>query len=298
MSTILEFFSSLWDNIVVLITSSNPILDVIDILIVALIIYKAIQFLRETRAEQLLKGIAVFVIALAVAKLLNLKALVWLLDTVYVNAIIVLVVLFQPELRSILEYLGRGSLKRFGKLMSRTIPENDFDKSIDAVCAACQSMQNDKIGALIVIERETMLGEIASTGTIIEAEPSKELICNVFFPKSPLHDGAMIIRKNKIYAVGCILPLTRNNDIDSSLGTRHRAGIGVSEISDAIVVIVSEETGVISVVSSGKIKRNYNASSLKSVLKKRLGAEQPENEDSSQNPFSRMFSKRKEDGDK
>ncbi len=298
MQAVWTFFSDLWNNITVLVTSGNPILNIIDILIVALIIYKAIQFLRETRAEQLMKGIAVFIIAFGVAKLLNLKALIWLLDTVYVNAIIVLVVLFQPELRSILEYLGRGSLKRFGKLMSRTLPENDFEKSIDAVCTACQSMQNDKIGALIVIERETMLGEIAATGTIIEAEPSKELICNVFFPKSPLHDGAMIIRKNKIYAVGCILPLTRNQDIDSGLGTRHRAGIGVSEISDAIVVIVSEETGVISVVMGGKIKRNYNASSLKTLLKKRLGSDPEAETDTLHSPFSKVFSKRKEDGDK
>ena len=208
MDAVLEIFRNLWDNIVVLATSGNPILSIIDIIIVTFIIYKALQFLRDTRAEQLIKGIAVFLVALGVAKLLDLKALMWLLDTVYINLIVVVVVLFQPELRSILEYVGRGSVKHFGKLVNRTQIEETPDHSVDAICSACQSMQVEKIGALIVIERDTALNEIAETGTIIEAEPSKELICNVFFPKSPLHDGAMIVRNGKIYAVGCILPFS------------------------------------------------------------------------------------------
>lgn len=295
MDAVLEIFRDLWDNIVVLATSGNPILNVIDILIVTFIIYKALQFLRDTRAEQLIKGIAVFLVALAVAKLLDLKALMWLLDTVYINLIVVVVVLFQPELRSILEHVGRGSMKRFGKLVNRTQVEETPDHSVDAICSACQSMQAEKIGALIVIERDTALNEIAATGTVIEAEPSKELICNVFFPKSPLHDGAMIVRNGKIYAVGCILPLTQNKDIESTLGTRHRAGIGVSEISDAIVVIVSEETGIISVVSSGKIKRNYNQSSLKTLLTKLLKEEEDQSSDTK--AFLKKFVRRKENGE-
>lgn len=293
MTAIFDFFANIWDNIVVLVTSGNPILNAVDIIIVTFIIYKAIQFLRDTRAEQLMKGIAVFIIALGFAKFLDLKALAWLLDIVYINAIVVIVVLFQPELRSILEYLGRGSLKRFNKFVSRTQPENEMELPIEAICSACASMQNDKIGALIVIERETALGEIAATGTVIEAEPSKELICNVFFPKSPLHDGAMIVRKGKIYAVGCILPLSQDMSLDSGLGTRHRAGIGVTEISDAIVVIVSEETGIISVVSGGKIKRNYNYSTLKSLLTKRLVETDEQSEETNKNPLSKLFSKRK-----
>ena len=295
MDAVLEIFRNLWDNIVVLATSGNPILSIIDIIIVTFIIYKALQFLRDTRAEQLIKGIAVFLVALGVAKLLDLKALMWLLDTVYINLIVVVVVLFQPELRSILEYVGRGSVKHFGKLVNRTQVEETPDHSVDAICSACQSMQVEKIGALIVIERDTALNEIAETGTIIEAEPSKELICNVFFPKSPLHDGAMIVRNGKIYAVGCILPLTQNKDIESTLGTRHRAGIGVSEISDAIVVIVSEETGIISVVSAGKIKRNYNYSSLKTLLTKLLKEE--ENQSNDTKTFLKKLVRRKENGE-
>ena len=293
MQTVLDFLAYIWDNIVVLVTSGNPILNALDIIIVTFIIYKAIQFLRDTRAEQLLKGIAVFIVVLAFARLFELKALEWLLDIVYINAIVVLVVLFQPELRSILEYLGRGSLKGFNKIVNRAPIENEKDSTIDAICSACASMQNDKIGALIVIERETALGEIAATGTVIEAEPSKELICNVFFPKSPLHDGAMIVRKGKIYAVGCILPLSQDMTLDSGLGTRHRAGIGISETSDALVVIVSEETGIISVVDGGKIKRNYNPSTLKSLLTKRLLTVDEQTEDNGKNLFSKLFAKRK-----
>ena len=293
MQTVLDFLAYIWDNIVVLVTSGNPILNALDIIIVTFIIYKAIQFLRDTRAEQLLKGIAVFIVVLAFAKVFDLKALEWLLDIVYINAIVVLVVLFQPELRSILEYLGRGSLKGFNKIVNRTPIENEKDSTIDAICSACASMQNDKIGALIVIERETALGEIAATGTVIEAEPSKELICNVFFPKSPLHDGAMIVRKGKIYAVGCILPLSQDMTLDSGLGTRHRAGIGISETSDALVVIVSEETGIISVVDGGKIKRNYNPSTLKTLLTKRLLTVDEQTEDNGKNLFSKLFAKRK-----
>ena len=272
MSAILNFFTNLWDQVVVLVTSvDNPILEILDILIVTFIIYKAIQFMRQTRAEQLMKGILVFLLAYAVAQLLNLKALIWIMSMVYVNAIVVIVVLFQPELRSMLERMGRGSITKFGKLVNRQRGEEvDLTGMINAVCKACQSMQSEKIGALIVIERSTMLGEIAETGTLIESDASRELICNIFYPKAPLHDGALLIREDKLYAAGCILPLTQNNDIDSNLGTRHRAAIGVSEVSDAIVVVVSEETGIISVATGGMIQRNYNMATLKVFLEQSL----------------------------
>ena len=297
MDTIMNFFSNIWNNIVVLATSGNIFVNIIDILIVTFIIYKAIQFLRDTRAEQLMKGIFVFVIALFLARLVKLKALTWLLDTIYVNAIVVLVVLFQPELRSILEYLGRGSMRRFNKFVTRSgdTLSNGYSRSIDAVCAACADMSKDKVGALIVFERDTMLGEIAATGTTLEADPSRSLICNIFFKNTPLHDGAMIIRKNKIFAAGCILPLTANSNIDQSLGTRHRASIGVSEVSDAIVVVVSEETGVISVVRSGKIKRNYTPATLKTLLTRELIGGEQDNDQPMKKPFH-IFSKRKSDG--
>ncbi len=272
MAAIGQFFVDIWNNIVVLIFSSNNgILDILDIAVVTFIIYKAIQFMRQTRAEQLLKGILVFLLVYVLAELLNLKALLWIVSMVYVNAIVVFVVLFQPELRAILERLGRGSsnLKSIGKSWSHR-SNDEIQKTIDAVCKACQSMQNSRTGALIVIERETKLSDIALSGTIIDAIPSKELICNIFFKNSALHDGAMIIRDDKIHAAACILPLTKNIDIDSALGTRHRAAIGISENSDALVIVVSEETGVISVAEAGHIQRNFNSITLKTMLKSAL----------------------------
>ena len=272
MAAIGQFFVDIWNNIVVLIFSSNNgILDILDIAVVTFIIYKAIQFMRQTRAEQLLKGILVFLLVYVLAELLNLKALLWIVSMVYVNAIVVFVVLFQPELRAILERLGRGSsnLKSIGKSWSHR-SNDEIQKTTDAVCKACQSMQNSRTGALIVIERETKLSDIALSGTIIDAIPSKELICNIFFKNSALHDGAMIIRDDKIHAAACILPLTKNIDIDSALGTRHRAAIGISENSDALVIVVSEETGVISVAEAGHIQRNFNSITLKTMLKSAL----------------------------
>ncbi|MBQ2675813.1 MAG: diadenylate cyclase CdaA [Clostridia bacterium] len=265
---------------VVLISSvNNPIIDLLDILIVTFIIYKLIIFMRNTRAEQLMKGIFVFILAYAVAQLFNLRAVIWIMSLVYINAIVVLVVLFQPELRSVLERLGRSSLKNIGKTLSAADSSEGAVDMIDSVCDACGAMQKKKVGALIVLERKTMLDEIADTGTVVAAKSSKDLICNVFFPKSPLHDGAVIIRDNKLYAAACILPLTQNKSVDSVLGTRHRAAIGVSEISDAIVVVVSEETGTISVATNGIIQRNFTAQTLKEFLVNALiGSTEPEPE--------------------
>lgn len=271
MNTIINFFVDIWQNIYVLLFSSRSfILDILDILIVTFIIYKCIQFMRETRAEQLLKGLVVFFAVYIVALALDLKAFLWIVNLVYVNAIVVIVVLFQPELRSLLERMGRGGFKSFGQTFTADRPHEATDKMIDAICKACLSMHNTKTGALIVIERKTQLSEVAATGTIVDAAPSKSLVENVFYPKSPLHDGAMIIRDGRIYAAACILPLTQNTSIDPSLGTRHRAAIGVSEICDGIVVVVSEETGIISVAEGGVITRNYTEQTLRRLLELKL----------------------------
>lgn len=273
MNVILEFLTDIWNNIYVLVFSSGDvfriIFDIIDILIVTFIIYKGIQFMRQTRAEQLLKGIFVLIAAYVFALLLNLRAFLWIVNLLYVNIIVVVVVLFQPELRSLLERMGRGGFKFSSSLSSNEITDDTLSM-VDSVCKACVSMHNTKTGALIVIERKTQLGEIAATGKIVDASPSKELIENVFYPKSPLHDGAMIIRNSRVYAAACILPLTQNTNVDSALGTRHRAAIGVSEICDGIVIIVSEETGIISVAQNGVITRNYTEQSLHELLESSL----------------------------
>lgn len=271
MSTVIDFLQDVWHNIYVLVFSSNNfLLDILDVLIVTFIIYKCIQFMRETRAEQLMKGIVVFLIAYIVALLLNLRAFLWMVNLVYINAIVIVVVLFQPEFRSILERMGRGGFSSLGARLFDDRTARETMAMIDAVCKAAVSMHNSKTGALIVIERQTVLGEIAATGTIIDAAPSKSLIENVFYPKSPLHDGAMIIRDDRVHAAACILPLTENANVDSALGTRHRAAIGVSEICDGIVVIVSEETGIISVAQAGVITRNYTEQSLRVLLESEL----------------------------
>lgn len=266
IDAIIDFFRYIWNSISVLLFSSDNLLfAAIDIIIVTFIVYKVIQFMRQTRAEQLIKGIIVFLVVYLIAQLLHLNALKWIISMVTANFLVVIVVLFQPELRSILEKLGRSGITSF--VITKTEDENaDVLESIDKVCTAVDSMHRTKTGALIIIERKTMLNEIAHTGTVIDAQVSSNLINNIFFKNSPLHDGAMVIRDNRVYAASCILPLTQNIDIDSALGTRHRAAIGVSEISDAVVIVVSEETGNISISLGGKLRRNFTKELLKTEL--------------------------------
>lgn len=241
--------------------------DIIDILVIAFVIYKCVDFFKKSRAGQLMKGVFMLLIIFLLAQWLDLVTLKWLLNKLIDSAIVVVAIIFQPELRRVLERVGRGQLGG-----SRAI--NDESENllhcIDAVCKSCASMQEQKIGALIVFERSTLLSEIADTGTLIDAEASTQLISNVFFPKSPLHDGALLLREGRLLSAGCILPLTSNENINSSLGTRHRAAIGLSENSDAAVVVVSEETGTISVAVNGEIKRNYNMITLREELSRLL----------------------------
>lgn len=287
---IIDFFKYIWNSFVLLIFSSDNLIifDILDILIVTFIVYKIIQFMRETRAEQLIKGLVIFVLVYFLAQLFHLNALKWLVSIITMNILVVVVVLFQPEIRSILEKLGRSGIKAF--TLAKSDGENEStQKTIDTVCKAAISMQNTKTGALIIIERKTMLNEIAVSGTIVDAAPSVNLINNIFFKNSPLHDGAMIIRNNRVYAASCILPLTQTIDIDSALGTRHRAAIGISEICDAAVVVVSEETGNISMALGGKIKRNFT----EELLRKELSDLLIENTDSdADNKFKKFFKKK------
>lgn len=276
MSAIFDAIYSTWNQIIYAVTSIRIPFDIIDILAMAYIIYKAICYLRETRAGQLVKGIVILFAIYLIANWCNLVTLKWLLSKVVDSAIIAAAVIFQPELRRILERVGRT---KFAHSQLFDEQSSALSECIDNVSKAAGIMQEKKVGALIVFERTTQLGEIINTGTVIDAAASVSMINNVFFPKSPLHDGALIIREGRLYAAGCILPLTQREDLSLQLGTRHRAAIGMTENSDAVVLVVSEETGTISIVSNGQIKRNYNAVSAGAELRRMLISDS-ENENS------------------
>lgn len=265
MEAFWNFIFTLWNQIIYAL-SNIRIFDVLDIAVIAFLIYKAIGFFRETRAGQLVKGIIILFVAYMLARWWDLVMLRWLLNVVVGSAIVIVAIIFQPELRRILEKLGHTKFGRSGQMMDEDTER--LSQCIDNISKAAGNMQERRIGALIVFERETQLGEIINTGTLIDAVASVAMTTNIFFPNSPLHDGALIVRDGKLYAAGCILPLSQSPDISSRLGTRHRAGIGMTENSDAIVLIVSEETGVISIVCDGQIKRNFNAVSACAELRR------------------------------
>lgn len=266
MSSVINTIVTFWNQIVYAV-SNIRVFDVIDIIVIAFLIYKAIQFLRENRAGQLAKGIIVLVAVYLVAKAFDLAVLRWVLAVVFNSAIVALAVIFQPELRRMLEKIGQIDLGNNQVLDSE---QERTKEAIDSICKAAGNMKDSKTGALIVFERKTQLGEIINTGTIIDAKPSVSMVCNVFYPKSPLHDGAVIVRDGRLYAAGCILPLTQSNNLSSHLGTRHRAAIGMTENSDAIVLVVSEETGNISIAYNGRITRNYTAATAYAELHDKL----------------------------
>lgn len=268
-----EAISSLYNSIVAVLMVFK-VTDVLDILIVSFIIYSLIKIMRETRAEQLVKGIVILLVAFALSSIFNLKMLNSLFTSFFQFSVLAVLIVFQPELRSALEHIGRSKIGKYWNGISSSNVEEGYlkqvRKCINAVVEVANNFQKSKTGALIVFERQTKLGEIIDTGTIIDAEPSVQMIGNIFFNKAPLHDGAMIVRDGKIHAAGCILPLTKNNDISSDLGTRHRAALGISENSDAIVVVVSEETGTISVAKNGIFTRNYTRETLSTALETEL----------------------------
>lgn len=267
----MDQFRSFWGSLLSVFGSFQP-KDIVDILLVALVIYGVIRLVRETRAGQLVKGIIIVVLVWLLSQALNLYMMSTLLTYVVQFGLVCVVVLFQPEIRSALERMGRGTSGTAGALHIPGLGNDEevaarHRRAVMAVVEACASMSKSRTGALIVFERATKLGDVIETGTILDAIPSVPVIGNIFFNKAPLHDGAMIIRDGMIYAAGCILPLTkRNNDVAIELGTRHRAGIGMSENSDAVVVIVSEETGQISIALGGTITRNYTRETLQAEL--------------------------------
>lgn len=241
--------------------------DLIDILIVSVILYYLINLIRETRAMQLVKGIIFLFIIFFASQWLHLNALNYILGGAMQIGVFAIVVIFQPELRNLLERVGRfkvGSIIDFG---SDTADDEQM-RVIESVALAASNMSESRTGALIVMERMTRLGEFISTGTMLDANVSSSLLENIFVPNTPLHDGAVIIRKNKIVTAGCLLPLTANNNISRDLGTRHRAAIGLSEVTDAVIIVVSEETGKISIALNGSLTRNLSKESLAKALTK------------------------------
>ena len=242
--------------------------DLVDILLVATIVYWLIRFIRESRAEQLLKGIALVLVVTQLSDWFHLNVLNFFMTNALQVGLLAFVIVFQPELRRALEQMGRTKI---GDLFFKNHEENiDIESTVVEISEAAETLSRLKMGALIVVERKTKVGDIVLTGKLVEAKVSSELLVNIFYPNTPLHDGAVIIRNNKIKAAGCLLPLSQNNELSSELGTRHRAAIGMSENSDAIVVVVSEETGKISIAKRGALTRNFTKETLKRALEKSL----------------------------
>ena len=248
------------------------ITDIVDIAIIAYVVYKLFSILKNTRAEQVLKGLIFVLIFAAIADMLNINTVSWVMNQFLTVSLVFIIVVFQPELRTGLERIGRG----------RSIFNGDKNKrnedSINELVLAMSSLSRQKIGALVVLERKVGLSDIIESGTSLNADISSELLINIFIPNTPLHDGAVIIRENTIAAAACYLPLSSSNTISKELGTRHRAAIGISEKSDAVVIIVSEETGSISIAENGVINRYFDEDSLRIRLENELTEKREEDE--------------------
>ena len=242
--------------------SNMSLWSILDIVVVSYIFYKGYMLIKETRAEQLLKGIALIIVLIPISYLLKLDMLYFILNKTLTIGVLSVIIIFQPEIRRGLEHIGRSAFEDVHYANDR----ESIQSSINEIVNAVQNLAESKTGALIVMEQKTGLAEIVSSGTILDANISSNLLENIFVVNTPLHDGATIIRNNKILASGCVLPLTNNNNINKKLGTRHRAGLGLSEVSDALIIIVSEETGVVSLAINGKLSRGYDKERLRSIL--------------------------------
>lgn len=264
MLDINSFFDNFFNTILAI-----KLNDIIDISIVAYIFYKIFMFMRDTRAGQVLKGIILLLVATQLSEIFKLRTLNWILLNSLNIGVVATIIIFQPELRAGLEHIGRTKLNFFYKNPSN-VKEEDFNKYIDEIVESLYSLSRQKIGALIIMERQTKLGDIISTGTVLDAHTSRQLLINIFIPNTPLHDGAVVIRQDKIKAAACFLPLTQSKDLSKDLGTRHRAAVGVSEVSDCIALVVSEETGDVSIAKAGKLYRKVSKDRMSSILKNNL----------------------------
>lgn len=262
MAAIRSFFQEMFSSIPPL-----GVMDIVDILVVAFLIYKLMLIIRSTSAARVARSIMLLLVATWLTDVVHMYTLNWILTRFIEVGIIAIVIVFQPELRRALERFGGRTMLRFADpLSNRSVEQN----AIAATVTACEIMAKERVGVLLVFERRTSLEEYFKTGTLIDAKVTDQLLRNLFFKNSPLHDGAVIIRHGRVAAAGCVLPLSENTHLSSDLGTRHRAGIGMSEASDAVVVIVSEETGTISVAIGGMLKRHLAPQTLEKLLTNEL----------------------------
>ncbi len=267
MTAIKDFFSYIFAKF-----ATIGLNDVIDVLMVSVLFYYLIVFIRDRRAGKLAVGIFLLLATLGISSIFKFNVLTYILKNIVQVGLLAVFIIFQPEIRAMLEKVGVESFKNL------SLRENTDDaltrKTIETLCSTATDLSSTKTGALIVIERDTKLGDNIKTGVVVNADVNIFLLKNIFFNKAPLHDGAVIIRDNRIYACGCFLPLSYNTNIIRNVGTRHRAAIGMSENSDAVVLIVSEETGNISIAKGGELTRDYNAKTLKERLEEELIGEE------------------------
>jgi len=270
VDVILNTVKSYLNTYIVSPLKTMEIIDMVDVLLLTLILFFIYRFIRERRAGKLLLGVACVLVLSLLGDALDMPAIRFVFGDFRQIGVIAILILFQPELRSVLEKVGGTPLSGIRTITSDSRELSALGAEIDGICSAVSDLSRDKVGALIVIERSTKLGEYIKSGVPIDASLSPYLLRNIFFNKAPLHDGAVIIRSGRICAAGCFLPLSTKEDINKDLGTRHRAAIGMSECSDAIVIVVSEETGVVSLSVDGNLERNYNYNTLKQELNRML----------------------------
>lgn len=280
MDTIISFFKEFASML-----PTIKFMDIVDILLVAFVIYTIIMMIQNTGAVRIAKSVIIILVLSGLTQLLNMYLMNYLLERVLEIGLIALVIMFQPELRRMLEKLGSKSLR---EILSMKEQQREIDRVISQTVAACETMSKERTGVLIVFERSASTIDYQKTGTVLDAEVSSELLRNLFFTKAALHDGAVIIRNERIAAAGCVLPLTQNRNISSDLGTRHRAAIGMSEATDAVVVIVSEETGTISVAIGGMLKRHLAPQTLEKLLLNELA---PKTDEKTRNPLKKLMKK-------
>ena len=291
METVLAFLEKI-GNYLLLVRFT----DILDVIIIAFLVYKLLDLVRSTRAENILKGVVIFLLALWLSEIFHLNGIAYILGNMVQVGILALIILFQPEIRQILEKLGSKNI-RLLRAFTPAQQQTELEKAIDQTVIACSEMSQTKTGVLIVFERHIQLDDMVRSGTTLDAAVSSELLKNIFFVKAPMHDGAVIIRHGRILGAGCMLPLSKNVNLSRDLGMRHRAGIGMSENSDAVVVIVSEETGSISVAVGGMLKRHLMPETLSKLLRNELMPQPEEPEDKPRRSLTEVLGLRRKEGD-
>ena len=291
METVLAFLEKI-GNYLLLVRFT----DILDVIIIAFLVYKLLDLVKSTRAENILKGVVIFLLALWLSEIFHLNGIAYILGNMVQVGILALIILFQPEIRQILEKLGSRNI-RLLRAFTPAQQQTELEKAIDQTVIACSEMSKTKTGVLIVFERHILLDDRVRSGTTLDAAVSSELLKNIFFVKAPMHDGAVIIRHGRILGAGCMLPLSKNVNLSRDLGMRHRAGIGMSENSDAVVVIVSEETGSISVAVGGMLKRHLMPETLSKLLRNELMPQPEEPEEKPRRSLTEVLGLRRKEGD-